>query len=568
MSAVTQKKYFLSVFALLCFSLFCTAGNAAFYKVSTVEELTASLTEAAGNGEDDIISMNQGTYLITATLEYNSEENYALTIQGEGKGAVLSGYGNRIFQAYTKQPDAALTFRNLTIQNGYSPEGHSGAGMHVKITSGNLLMENMVIQDCFAAAFYFSNNGGGAYITGGLGADITIRNSVVSGNHAKGQGGGLYINLIDGNLDFTNNTIINNHNGSSVVEGGGGVYLRLYDDTATVNMQNNIFWNNNYAHGPSDIYIQNNDAPNDGVSPVIFAYNDYLVFASKTSNNLTVASNISLDPHLSDDFHLQPGSPCIDIGNSAAPSLPALDPDGDSRNVDGDCTGSQLPDLGSDEYFTTPLVTTAIVHEITSTSAVSGGESFSDGHVPIADQGICWSTSNNPDLNDICVSEGAGSGRFVSTMTGLINGTTYYVRAYAENCMAIGYGNERSFTASHLPTVETLPVTAIDPPTALGGGIILGAGDSAVIGRGICWSQEQLPDLSDTCTANGTGTGKFSSTLSDLTVDATYYVRAYATNAAGTVYGNQEQFVAEKNSLLLLILPAILKDAHTKNNGL
>lgn len=70
-------------------------------------------------------------------------------------------------------------------------------------------------------------------------------------------------------------------------------------------------------------------------------------------------------------------------------------------------------------------ITTAEVSEITSTSAVSGGNVISDGGVPVTAYGVCWSTKDNPTTADSKTSEGEGLGTFVSTMTGLEPGVTY-----------------------------------------------------------------------------------------------------------------------------------------------
>ena len=65
------------------------------------------------------------------------------------------------------------------------------------------------------------------------------------------------------------------------------------------------------------------------------------------------------------------------------------------------------------------------------------------------------------------------------------------------------------------------------------------AGESAVTEKGLCWSTSPTPTIADSHIACGTGTGSFSTTLTGLTSGTTYYIRAYATNGAGTAYGNE-----------------------------
>jgi hypothetical protein len=91
--------------------------------------------------------------------------------------------------------------------------------------------------------------------------------------------------------------------------------------------------------------------------------------------------------------------------------------------------------------------------------------------------------------------------------------------------------------------VVTAPVTDIIQIKAASGGEITGGQDGEIISRGVVWSTSPIPTLNDNFTINGTGIGIFSSSLLDLEVETTYYVRAYATTQGGTVYGNEISFV-------------------------
>ena len=92
------------------------------------------------------------------------------------------------------------------------------------------------------------------------------------------------------------------------------------------------------------------------------------------------------------------------------------------------------------------------------------------------------------------------------------------------------------------PTVTTTAVSNIDKTTATGGGNVTADGGAEVTARGICWSTSQNPTVSDSHTTDGTGTGSFTSAMTSLTANTTYYVRAYATNSAGTAYGDEVSF--------------------------
>jgi uncharacterized protein (TIGR02145 family) len=89
------------------------------------------------------------------------------------------------------------------------------------------------------------------------------------------------------------------------------------------------------------------------------------------------------------------------------------------------------------------------------------------------------------------------------------------------------------------PTLTTSTVTSISLTTAVSGGDITSGGGGAITARGVCWATTSGPTISNNITTNGTGTGSYTSNLSGLVVGTTYYIRAYATNGAGTAYGNQ-----------------------------
>ena len=92
------------------------------------------------------------------------------------------------------------------------------------------------------------------------------------------------------------------------------------------------------------------------------------------------------------------------------------------------------------------------------------------------------------------------------------------------------------------PTVTTTAISNIDKTTATGGGNVTADGGATITTRGICWSTSQNPTISGNHTTDGTGTGSFTSSMTGLTANTTYYVRAYATNSAGTAYGEEVSF--------------------------
>ena len=101
---------------------------------------------------------------------------------------------------------------------------------------------------------------------------------------------------------------------------------------------------------------------------------------------------------------------------------------------------------------------------------------------------------------------------------------------------------------AELPIVATVAASNIDINTATTGGNVFSDGGAPVTARGVCYSVTPNPTLSESHTMDGTGTGAFTSSLTNLVENTTYHVRAYATNSAGTAYGNEITFTTETGS--------------------
>lgn len=192
-------------------------------------------------------------------------------------------------------------------------------------------------------------------------------------------------------------------------------------------------------------------------------------------------------------------------------------------------------------------ITTNTLSSISQTTATCGGNITSDGAATITSRGVCWSTTNsNPTILDTKTVDGTGIGAFSSSMTGLLPGTAYYVRAYATNSVGTAYGTTRTFTtlSPTLPSgVVTTSISSITQNTATSGGTIANNGGATITSKGVCWSSTtSAPTIVNSITNNGTGSTSYSSSLTGLIVNTTYYVRAYATNSVGTAYGNTITF--------------------------
>lgn len=165
----------------------------------------------------------------------------------------------------------------------------------------------------------------------------------------------------------------------------------------------------------------------------------------------------------------------------------------------------------------------------------------SDGGNSITSRGVVWNTSINPTIAlSTKTSSGTGTGTFTASLSGLTASTVYYIRTYATNANGTVYGNEISFTTTGItPSLTTTAASSTTISSFITGGNISSDGGNLVTYRGICWSTNANPTINDNKILSGTGTGTFTITLSNLNVATTYYVRSFATNSAGTAYGNE-----------------------------
>ena len=168
------------------------------------------------------------------------------------------------------------------------------------------------------------------------------------------------------------------------------------------------------------------------------------------------------------------------------------------------------------------------------------------GNNSIQQHGFCWDTQENPDITKDKTELGAMSnaGEFSDDLKDLQPDTKYYIKAYITFNNFTIYSNQTTFTTNQLgsPTVTTNEVTNVLAVSAQCGGNVTANGGSDVTARGVCWSTSQNPTITDSHTTDGTGTGIYTSELTELDLNTNYYVRAYATNSVGTAYGFEKSF--------------------------
>lgn len=164
----------------------------------------------------------------------------------------------------------------------------------------------------------------------------------------------------------------------------------------------------------------------------------------------------------------------------------------------------------------------------------------------ITEYGHVWSTQSNPTVNDQKTNLGTKSqkGTFTSTLTDLKPGTLYYIRAYARNQNGVGYGNEvQAITLPGEVLLATKAVSGIAYNEATCGGNITELQGHTITERGLCWNTQGSPTVSGSHQVSSEKTNDFTVTMTGLSENTAYFVRAYVKTATGDIfYGGNVTF--------------------------
>ncbi len=239
----------------------------------------------------------------------------------DGNSAEHDGGGMHVYSI-----SGTVTLTNNTFINNSADD--RGGGTDAGSNEGKVTLTNNIFKDNSAG-----DRGGGTYVRSSSDT-VTLTNNIFSGNSAE-HGGGAYASSSKGTVNLTNNTFT--HNLAEWSGGGLYVYLGSSDDATFANIYNNIIWDNT-GGTVSDLYV--NDKSGDSV--FIFN-NNFSDFRFNDGNNISSGNNMDEEPLLTNVYHLQVGSPCVNKGANNAPELPDLDIDGDPRIANG------IVDIGADE---------------------------------------------------------------------------------------------------------------------------------------------------------------------------------------------------------------------------
>jgi len=194
-----------------------------------------------------------------------------------------------------------------------------------------------------------------------------------------------------------------------------------------------------------------------------------------------------------------------------------------------------------------PIVRTVKIDQLASRSARAEGEVVSNGGAEITNRGFVWDNSPNPSISSsMQVQAEQGAGIFNTYIGGLKPSSTYYIKAYATNEVGTAYGEELSFTTLDdvgLPSLLTREIMLITTESATSGGQITDDGGSEITDKGVVFDTSPQPNIENArLSSSGAGSDSFESSMLNLDAETKYYVRAYATNGAGTAYGDELSF--------------------------
>jgi hypothetical protein len=243
--------------------------------------------------------------------------------------------------------DAGVEILDNEISDHFM-DGGFGGGIWLSesrnpILRGSVIISGNIIRGNIATGLDPCAQGGGLWIGGD--SNALIVQNLITGNHA-GCGGGIYW-FAPGNPGplVVSNTIADNDGAK-----GSGIFAVGFGSRTTLFTNNLIIGKT----GQTAIYCE----PFGDLNPSVFRFNNIfssqgVAYGGLCTDQTGLNGNISADPLFVDplhgDYHLQAGSPSVDAGDNAAPSLPETDFDGNPRICDRDQNGEGIVEMGAYE---------------------------------------------------------------------------------------------------------------------------------------------------------------------------------------------------------------------------
>lgn len=317
----------LSALAVLGAACLFTASHArgTTFCVDSAAEIAAALAIAEANGEDDAIRIVAGNYPLDETLRLgNSEtESFALSLSGRWNAdctepsaagaSTLSGRNERQILALSLGGGSDVTISDLAFVSGFAAFGASGGVLDIA-GGRDVLLDRIQVYGNVV-----ENGAAPLEIrTGGPDAVLTLRNSLLLHNLARGQTGAR-IASSQGAANVVGNTITANASSTSCP-----CSALNYAGTSAWTVSNNLVWGNEGG----DVFINPLNA--------IHRHNDIGALAGGSqSPGAGSGGDISVDPQFAEDgAHVLPSSPLANAGVDDAPGgIGDLDGGRDQRRV-------------------------------------------------------------------------------------------------------------------------------------------------------------------------------------------------------------------------------------------
>jgi Secretion system C-terminal sorting domain/Viral BACON domain len=197
--------------------------------------------------------------------------------------------------------------------------------------------------------------------------------------------------------------------------------------------------------------------------------------------------------------------------------------------------------IASFKFSNNPSVTTLPATAVTGSSATLNGNINPNGLA--STYHFEWGTTISYGNSTTTTSAGSGTSNVAvsANISSLITGTPYHYRIVGVNSDGTTNGNDMTLIPGGAG-VTTTAASGITMISATSGGNVIYDGGSSVTTRGVCWSTTANPTITGNHTTDGSGLGVFTSSITGLSANTTYHIRAYATNGNGTFYGDDLTF--------------------------
>ncbi|MCQ2272205.1 MAG: hypothetical protein MJZ72_05400 [Bacteroidales bacterium] len=368
------------------------------------------------------------------------------------------------------------------------------------------------LEGCVITHGSVSGNGGGVLINGGTVQHcVIIHNSALDNIELNGKGGGAYVQ----NNGFLLNCVVA-YNSANNGPGVAGIHGTLINNTITENsaIVLPVVTTNDVANITTTTASCGGNVTSDGGSSVTARGVCWSISHNPTISNSHTSNGTGTGNFTSNLIGLSPNTTYYVRAYATNGAGTAY---GEERAFTTNCNSVTVNITGS----------TTIPYGNSTTLTASGASSY------------VWAADSSTIGTSASVTVHP-----TSTTAYTVTGTNTY------GCTGTSSVTVTVYTQ---PTVITNNVANITTTTASCGGNVTSDGGSSVTARGVCWSISHNPTISNSHTSNGTGTGNFTSNLIGLSPNTTYYVRAYATNGAGTAYGEERAFTTNCNSVTVNI---------------